>query len=281
MDAARPTGPIVTDLFVYPVKGCAGIRVIGAAIGKAGFVDDRRYMIVDENDEFVTQRTLPELCLFKLSIVDFSYRMSREGRAPFSFPRKPAGGVPRRVKVWSDHVEALEQPELSAYLSETLGGNYRGVYVPDAALRQVNPKRAREGDRVGVADGYPFLMVSRESLGELNRRLTQGGEAALDVRRFRPNIVIGGCAAPHEEDLYRSFSIGKVSFRMPKLCDRCVVTTVDPDTSVGGKEPLRTLASYRRAEGAVWFGVNLIHDGEGALRVGDAVSVRETGSPLV
>lgn len=267
--------PVVTDLFVYPVKSCGGIRVIGAAVGKAGFVDDRRWMIVDESDQFVTQRTLPELCLFKLSIVDFSYHMSLEGRAPFAFPRKLREGVARRVRVWSDEVDALEHPELSAYLSDALGGKYKGVYVPDESLRQVNPKRALPGDRVGFADAYPFLMLSRESLGELNRRLAEQGEEALDVRRFRPNIVVQGMSYPHEEDDYGTLRIGRVGFRMPKACDRCVITTVNPNLAETGREPLRTLKSYRRWDNAVWFGVNLIHDAEGSVRVGDAVELGE------
>ncbi len=272
-------GPVVSDLYIYPIKACGGIRVIGAAVGKAGFVDDRRWMIVDERGQFVTQRTLPQLCLVKVSIVDFSYRVTVEGQDSFFIPRRPASGRPTSVQVWKDTVEAWEHEEFSAFLSDTLGGRYKGVFVPDHALRQVNPARAQEGDRVGFADGYPFLMLSRESLGELNRRLADQGEEALDVRRFRPNIVVTGCVHPHQEDEHRTLRIGQLGFRMPKACDRCVVTTVNPDTAEKGREPLRTLASYRRWDNAVWFGVNLIHDGEGSLRVGDAVEFLDRVPP--
>jgi uncharacterized protein YcbX len=279
MNAPEGAGPVVTDLFIYPIKACAGIRVLGAAVGPAGFVDDRRWMIVDETGKFVTQRTLPQLCRVLVSIVDFSYRVTVEGQDSFFIPRRPASGRPVTVQVWKDNVEAWEHEEFSAFLSDTLGGRYRGVFVPDDALRQVNPARAQAGDRVGFADGYPFLMLSRESLDELNRRLTERGEQPLDVRRFRPNIVVAGCAHPHQEDDYRTLRIGKLGFRMPKACDRCVVTTVDPDTGTTGREPLRTLASYRRWDNAVWFGVNLIHDGQGSLRVGDSVELHERIEP--
>ncbi len=284
MSAVHAESRVVTDLFVYPIKACAGIRVDEAHVGAHGFVDDRRWMIVDETGKFVTQRTVPALCRLLLSFAGDSYRIEASGRGSLVFPRRIAVGPHAPVQVWSDHVDALELPELSAFLSEVLGGAYRGVFVPDEALRPVNPKRAREGDRVGFADGYPFLMLSRESLAELNRRLAESGEAPLDVRRFRPNVVIAGCARPHEEDDYATLRMGSLGFRMPKACDRCVVTTVDPDTAEKGREPLRTLATYRRWDNAVWFGVNLIHDQQGTLRVGDAVEllepVRTTDAPV-
>ncbi len=274
MSSPEGASPVVTDLYIYPIKACAGIRVLGAAVGKAGFADDRRWMIVDDEGKFVTQRTLPQLSQVKVSIVDFDYRIS-VGDSSFSIPRRPTSGRPRTVQIWKDQVTAWEHDELGEYLSDTLGGRYHGVFVPDDALRAVNPARARAEDRVGFADGYPFLMVSRESLDELNRRLAERDEPPLDMRRFRPNIVVGGCAYPHQEDDHRTLRIGQLDFRMPKACDRCVVTTVNPDTAERGREPLRTLASYRRWDNAVWFGVNLIHDGEGSLRMGAQVTFGE------
>ncbi|HVJ20320.1 MAG TPA: MOSC domain-containing protein, partial [Polyangiaceae bacterium] len=132
----------------------------------------------------------------------------------------------------------------------------------------VNPARARPGDVVGFADAYPFLVISEASLEELNRRLPQ----PVAMRRFRPNIVLSG-AEPFAEDGFAHVRIGAVSFRGPKRCDRCVVTTVDPETGKAGQEPLRTLATFRKQDGKVWFGMNLIHDGPGEIAVGDDVVV--------
>jgi hypothetical protein len=80
------------------------------------------------------------------------------------------------------------------------------------------------------------------------------------------------------EDGWRRLRIGPVTFRNVKGCDRCVLTTVDPDTSAKGHEPLFALARHRRWDGKVWFGVNLIPDNPppGALiRPGDPVEVLE------
>jgi uncharacterized protein YcbX len=121
---------------------------------------------------------------------------------------------------------------------------------------------------VGFADAYPFMLLSEASLADLNTRL----ETPLDMARFRPNIVIAG-TTPYAEDGYTRVRIGEISFRGPKRCERCVITTVDPDTGLSGREPLRTLAKYRLEDQKVWFGMNLIHDNLGLLRVGDAVDL--------
>jgi uncharacterized protein YcbX len=142
------------------------------------------------------------------------------------------------------------------------------LYMPDSERRAVNPNRARPGDIVSFADGYPLLLISEGSLADLNRRL----EAPLEMRRFRPNLVISGCE-PYAEDGFAALSIGGVTFRGVKRCERCVVTTIDPATAEQSKEPLRTLARYRQSDGKVWFGMNLIHDLPGTLRLGDAVTL--------
>lgn len=281
-------GVRVTDLFVYPVKSCAGIRVEAARVTAGGFEDDRRWMLTDEEGRFVTQRDLPELSGLRLSLGDDgatpTYRMEGPRGRSFEFPRRlaPEAGRELPVTVWSDRLVAYELPELSAWLRGTLTRPLRAVFLPEARLRQVNPKRARLGDRVGFADAYPFLLLSRESLRELNRRLSERGEPALDVRRFRPNLVVAGCASAHEEDTWSSLTIGSVAFRAAKLCDRCSITTVDPDSGRRGKEPLRTLAEYRRWDGKVWFAVNLLHEPQhvgNAIALGDEVRVHARGGP--
>lgn len=272
-----PAGVRVTDLFVYPVKSCAGIRVPTARIGRGGFEDDRRWMITDASGRFLTQRELPELSRLHLALgggaqdTDHSeptYRIGGPGGSSFEFPRQLRSTISTalvrelRVTVWKDEVVAYELPELSEWLAVTMDRPLRGVFLPEASLRQVNPQRARPGDRVSFADAYPFLLVSRESLGELNRRLVERAEPELDIRRFRPNIVVEGCTSAHEEDTWSSLTIGSVGLRAAKLCDRCSITTVDPDSGRRGKEPLRTLSQYRRWDGKVWFAVNLVHDPE-------------------
>ncbi|HEY1534819.1 MAG TPA: MOSC domain-containing protein, partial [Polyangiaceae bacterium] len=141
------------------------------------------------------------------------------------------------------------------------------VYMTDTEHRLVNPARARAGDIVSFADGYPFLLISEASLEDLNARLDE----PITMDRFRPNIVVSG-TEPYAEDGYSQVRLGELWFRGVKRCDRCVVTTIDPLTGERGSEPLRTLAKYRLEDQRVWFGMNLIHDGTGMLRVGDPVT---------
>ncbi len=154
----------------------------------------------------------------------------------------------------------------SRLFSDHLGREVRLVYMPDDTQRPVKPERGRPGDLVSFADAYPLLMISEESLAGLNARLAD----PLPMERFRPNVVIAG-GEPHAEDDLGPFRIGDVTFRNVEPCDRCSVTTVDPATGERGKEPLKTLAEYRKRDGQVWFGTNLIHDGRGKLSVGDAI----------
>jgi len=147
--------------------------------------------------------------------------------------------------------------------------------MPERHQRGVNPARAKPGDIVSFADAYPFLVISEASLTDLNSRL----EVPVVMERFRPNIVLSG-SEPFAEDEYARVQIGEIAFRGVKRCERCVVTTIDPTTGERGKEPLRTLAKYRLSDQKVWFGMNLIHDNVGSLRVGDAVSPIETRSSV-
>jgi uncharacterized protein len=174
--------------------------------------------------------------------------------------------VRRDVQVWSSRVAALVHDAGSAWLSDALGRRCQLVYMPDDVERAVNPLRGRPGDVVSFADGYPFLLIGQGSLDDLNGRMS----APLPMIRFRPNLVVEGAAA-FAEDGWPRVRIGAVTFRNVKPCDRCVMTTVDPETGNKGAEPLRTLATYRAWGGAVWFGVNLIAENTGTLRVGDAV----------
>jgi uncharacterized protein YcbX len=136
-------------------------------------------------------------------------------------------------------------------------------------VRPADPEYAPAGTRVSFADGFPFLLISEESLADLNRRLAD----PLPMNRFRPNLVVAG-AEPYAEDGWDRIEIGGVRLRMVKPCARCVVTTTDQTTAQRGKEPLRTLATYRKVEGEVMFGQNVVPEGRGHLRVGDQLLLR-------
>ena len=262
----------VETLFIYPIKGCRGTRLDAASIGARGLEGDRRWMIVDDAGLFVTQRTAPRLVLVRPVLEPDGVSLTISGPestpAPIRLPATHDTGDELAIEVWSHRGPAVRHAAGSAWFSRFLGAPHHLVYMAERHLRPVNPERARPGDIVSFADGYPFLLVSEASLDDLNRRLDQ----PIAMERFRPNIVVSGCE-PFAEDGWARLAIGEIPFRGVKRCDRCVVTTVDLDTGARGPEPLRTLAKFRKDAGKVWFGMNLIHDRGGALCVGDDVAV--------
>jgi len=254
----------VTELHVYPVKACRGVPVSSAEVLERGFAGDRRWMIVDAGGVFVTQRTEPRLALVRTALLGGELELEAPGVGSVRLPVAQVAGARREVQVWNHVGSAVAHAEGSEWVSGYLGAPHSLVYMPDEHRRPVNPERARPGDIVSFADAYPFLLLSDASLDALNARLA----APVVMARFRPNIVVSGCAA-FEEDAWARLAIGSVGFRGVKRCDRCAVTTVDPETAETGVEPLRTLATFRREAGKVWFGMNLVHDGPGTLSVGD------------
>ncbi len=254
----------LSALFVYPIKACGGVPLREAQVVERGLRLDRRYMLIDRAGRFVTQRELPGLCLVRLELQPDGLGLTAPDAQPLELPLALEGGELVTCNVWNDECVALCHEGGSRWFSELTGRDLRLVFMPDSVQRPVNPKRAQPGDIVSFADGYPCLVVSEASLADLNSRLRE--PVAMD--RFRPNLVLSDCE-PYAEDAFVSLRIGQVSFRAVKRCERCVVTTIDQHTAERGAEPLRTLAGYRRQDGKLWFGMNLIHDGPGTLRVGD------------
>jgi uncharacterized protein YcbX len=263
-------------MYVYPVKACRGIAVEAARVVERGLEHDRRWMIVDSRGKFLTQRELPALQLVTTAIEGDSVRLTADGTAPLDLPLRPPPETttPLDVRVWRSELVARRHAVGSDWFSTVLARPVSLVWMDDDATRATaRPPRTP----VSFADGYPLLVTSRASLDELNRRLAETGSPPITMERFRPNLVLDGDGEPFVEDELRRFTIGAIPFRGVKPCDRCRVTTVDPETAATGKEPLRTLATFRARDGAVYFGMNLAHEGRGELRVGDEVTLLERG----
>jgi uncharacterized protein YcbX len=261
-------GMELSRIYVFPVKSACGIAVDEWEVGDRGFVGDRRFMVVDAAGRFVTQRTQPRMALVEVALDRERVVMRAPGMAPLLVPRRPATGEARRVVVWDDEVEARAVgDEAAAWWSELLAMPCALVWMPEETRRAVDPARA-EGHLVGFADAYPFLLASTTSLEELARR-----GARVEMIRFRPNLVVDGASEPFEEDRWKTIAIGGVRFRAVKPCSRCSITTVDPATAEVGKEPLKTLAEFRQDGREVFFGVNLVAEGRGVVRVGASVEV--------
>jgi uncharacterized protein len=277
----------VTSVFRYPVKSCRGESLRTAVVEPWGLAGDRRWMIVDADGAHVTAREHPRLVLITPSIDNSNKAMH------FTAPGLPELRVPVpsphsaeriEVTVWGTPVLAtLADDQAAEWFTKITEKPVRLVYLDDPTRRAPNPDYSLPGDRVSLADGYPLLLVSAQSLERLNDWIFEGPHAAegpLPVTRFRPSVVIAGAPA-FAEDGWKRVRIGDVAFRVAKGCDRCVLTTIDPQTAVKGREPLVTLARHRRWDGKIWFGVNLIPDlVPGTPGVPGAPAVIRPGDPV-
>jgi uncharacterized protein len=252
----------LTGLYVYPLKSARGIALEGAALDERGIEHDRRWMVVDEQGLFVSQRTHPRLALIGTAFDGATLRLAAPG-LPELAVEVPVDSETAAVRVWQDDVSALLATRAACeWVSEHLGVRCRLVYLPDAARRQVAPPY-EPARLVSFADAFPILLVSEASLTELNRRL----ERPVPMDRFRPNLVVSGCE-PHAEDSWHRIRIGDVPFTVAKPCSRCVVITTDQSTGERHREPLATLSTYRLQDGKVMFGQNLVHEQTGHLSLG-------------
>lgn len=258
------------DLYIYPIKSCGGQRVDAALATKRGLQDDRLLMLVDGEGTFLTQREHPPMALIAPTLGDELLTLRAPGMTTLDLPLRTSGPS-CYATVWNDRCAAIDQgAAVAEWLSDYLGTTARLVRLSDTFQRAVDPRYERSpDDETSFADGYPFLLISQGSLDDLNGRLA----TPVPMNRFRPNLVVAGCV-PFAEDGWRQLQIGAVTFYPVKPCARCPIPTIDQATGVMGKEPLKTLATFRRtAEGKVIFGQNLLSTGTGVIRVGDPVNV--------
>lgn len=265
---------LVSQVNIYPIKSCGGTALDMAQVGERGFVNDRRWLIVDEDWRFLTQREIARMALVHPAVDAGCLRLSAPDMAGFELLVEQGG---RRVEVtiWKDSgVGAVDQGDDAArWLSDALKRRVRLVRFADDYRRQVDQKFApRETDQTGFADAFPFLILSEESLADLNARLDE----PLLMNRFRPNIVVRNADEPFAEDTWKAIRVGEIVIDVVKPCARCAITTTDQATGKRGKEPLRTLSTYRLGpKGTPLFGQNAVHRSTGTIRVGDTVEVLE------
>ncbi len=260
----------LSAITIYPIKSLKGIAVTEAALEPRGLVLDRRWMLVDNFGAFMTQREYPRMALVRVDVTPHGLLCVAPAGEPLLVPYA-GDGQPFTVEIWRDHCQAVTvSREADEWFSRFLGLACHLVQMPATTQRLVDTEYAHTGEVVSFADGYPFLLIGQASLDDLNQRLA----APLPMTRFRPNFVVAG-AEPFAEDGWQRVQIGDAVFAPVKPCARCELTTVDPDRGVvAGKEPLRTLATFRKQGSKVLFGQNLLLvAGDGTLRVGDPVRV--------
>lgn len=266
--------PSLSHIFIYPIKSLAGIEVTQWEVSPTGLKYDRKWMLVDADGKFLSQRSLPRMALIRTQIIDQQLVASAEGQEDLYINlQPPAGKAAHEVTIWNDQCIAQEvSQEASLWFSDFLQTPCTLVYQPEKNSRAVDQKYAQATDQTSFSDGFPFLIVSEASLALLNEQM----DLSLSMRRFRPNLVIKDCAS-YAEDYWRKIGVGEITFRLPKPCSRCSVPQINPDTAINDKEPLRTLARTRKWNNRVFFGQNALHDGLGILQTGDAVIISETG----
>lgn len=265
----------LSELHVFPVKSLAGTTPPSAMVEPWGLQHDRRWLVVDQNGRFLTQRALPRMALITAAPQPDGIRLVLAGAGGMDVAIPRAGAPVSTVAIWRDVLPAADAGQAAAdWLTEVLGTECRLVHMHDTRARAIDPAHGRPGETVNFADGYPVLLTTLGSLADLNARLGH----PVPISRFRANLVVGGAAA-WAEDSWRVIRIGGAVFRVAKPCDRCIVTTIDqltgerPDRT----EPLRTLESFRHDERGIKFGQNLVPMTPGRVSVGDTVEVLETG----
>jgi uncharacterized protein YcbX len=267
--------PELNKIFIYPVKSLAGIAVKQWQVTEKGLLYDRKWMLIDENQQFLSQRRLPQMALIKTALTEKELILSAPGMNDLALSLQPSGGDVIPSQIWHDNCLARSvSVEADQWLGEFLKTRCRLVYQPDELIRPVDPYYALPSDKVSFADGFPFLILSDASLASLNAAM----KLSLSIERFRPNLVISGCDS-YAEDSWREISIGTIDFRLPKPCSRCSIPAIDPQTAEVGKEPLTTLNRLRKWQNKIYFGQNALHNNCGILTLGDEVTVKLTGEP--
>lgn len=255
---------IIKQLVVYPIKGLGGIEVSSAMALERGFEHDRRYMLVDKDGLFLSQRTIKEMAMFKCQIngnyLDISY-LGENLRLDLS----QEDGLPLDAKVWNHEVNAIEVSQIAhEWFSDLLKKDCKLVKMNKETRRKKSLIKAPQSTQLSFADGYPYLVLGTASLEHLNTKL----ETPIPMDRFRANIIVES-KYEHQEDEVDKFTLSGHKFRMIKACARCQVISIDQDTGVASKEPLKTLAKYRKKGNKIYFGMNAVCLEEGIVVVGD------------
>ena len=269
----------VTGLWIHPVKSLGGQAIDSARVEPWGLEGDRRWGLVDPSGEKVTARDLHALLrLHAEQVDDETIRIHDGGESilvdiPLGLPPIPVSHARQGFAPPADQ-------DVSEWISERVGRPLRLVWQEEPTQRRMSGAHGGlDGDTLSLADAGPLLLTSEASLAQLQEWVDAraaeddpgaGAALPLSMVRFRPNVVIDG-GEPFDEDGWGTLRIGEVRFRTAEVCDRCVMTTIDPETIVAGKEPIRTLARHRTWDGKTWFGTRLVPLDEGRIALGDEV----------
>jgi uncharacterized protein len=260
----------LSEIYIYPVKSLGGISVDTAIAEERGLQYDRRYLLVDETGIFITQRDYPMLALLKLSFTENGFNvLNTKNSSHTIIPFESDSKKNVTIAIWDDVCNAVQvNQDLDNWFSNALDKKVSLVYMPDDEKRIVEKTYINEDHIVSFADAYPFLIIGKSSLDDLNTRLVN----PIPMNRFRPNLVFTGGNA-YEEDNWKDFKIAKAEFKAVKPCARCVITTTDQNTAERSAEPLKTLANYRKVNNKIMFGMNVVCNKTGVVSVNQTIEL--------
>ena len=263
--------PTLDQISIYPIKSCSGINLQSSQVLDRGFPQDRRWLLIDEAGQFISQRTTPRLGQIQITLGNEQLLVEYPGKTPLSIYVETRSTVHHTAMIWNDKVDGIwVGQKCDDWFSDVLGRQVQLINMNEKVHRPLI-KDSLPQDRsfeVSFADGYPYLLTSQSSLDDLNSKLTN----PVPMDRFRANLVVSGFHA-FAEDEWKRIRIGDVEFLVVKPCARCQVTTIDQQTGAPSKEPLKTLATYRKQDGKVMFGMNLVALGTGDVNLNDPITI--------
>lgn len=260
----------VSQLFVYPIKSLKGIALKSAVLSSRGIEYDRRWMLVDQYNRFITQREIPGLVLFDIQFGPDGLIVQHPAKSEaclIPFKLKFTDFV--TTKVWNDEcIGGSASEPVNAYFSSALNQQVNLIFHPETGKRSVSNHGSSS---IAFSDSNQYMILGENSLALLNSKLLE----SLPMNRFRPNIVFSG-GEPHDEDTWKEIRIGTTRFEVVKPCARCQVTTIDQESGAVGVEPLKTFATYRKFDRKILFGqhLKLVSDLPATIHIGDSI-VRE------
>ena len=255
----------ISQIWVYPIKSCAGSSVKHTELDARGLAYDRHWMLVDSTGRALTLRESPQLAHIKPRLTESYLEVSAPEMPLLQVPYHAPGEV-KSVYLFGGAMDAVVVTEAAAWFSHYLSRSAELVYVADTNTRVMREDFGTQ--RISFVDGNPVNLLSAASLADFNNRLT----TSVGVEHFRPNLVVSG-TQPYEEDTWRQIRIGKITFEVYEACQRCMIVNIDPKSGAYRRETLAALAKYRRDGNSVVFGQNLSYYGEGMLAVGDKLEV--------
>ena len=263
---------IISALYTYPIKSFRGISLTSTKIEARGLLHDRRWMLIDQHNRFISQREVAILSRFLVQINDHSLTVTfneEQKIIPFLSDVEINSNTAELVQIWGDTCPAIVYTdEINNWFSKIIGVQSRLVYMPESSIRQVDLQYAPEGQITAFSDGYPILILGQESMNNLNSLLSM----PISINRFRPNIVFTG-GFPHIEDTFQKIRINSVLLECVKPSRRCNVPNINQETSLAGDEPTRTLTGYRLFDKRILFGNNTLVHTHGIISVGESIQI--------